>query len=417
MNIKESLKIAVKCIKANWMRSLLTMLGIIIGISSVIMIIGAGTGVRDYIVGLIEDMGSNAVLVSVDASTATEKDYITLEDVDNIKTKVKGVERCSPMLMGFGRATIDKTATEATAMLIGVNSDVQFALTNNCEYGRFFTDEEYNANAPIAVIGTNSADMAFGYRDVTNEYITVASSGKSMKIKICGVANVDAMAGSLGGGSSMMGSMFSSGSDQMVVALFMPCTTLTQITGADAQLGSVFVIAEEGYDYDAVGNAAVNYLKAAHSNYSNNMYTAQNMATYIEIVNIIMSVLTAFIACVGAISLIVGGIGVMNIMLVSVTERTREIGIRKSLGAKTSVITLQFLTESIILCLIGGLIGVTIGVAGAFAACSIIDILPNITWWLIVIALLFSSGVGLFFGIYPARKAAQMSPIDALRSE
>ena len=369
MNIKESLRIAVKCIRANWMRSLLTMLGIIIGISSVIMIIGAGTGVRDYIVGLIEDMGSNAVMVSVDATSATDKDYITLDDVQNIKTKVKGVERCSPMLMGFGRATIDKSATEATAMLIGVNSDVQFALTEPCEYGRFFTDEEYNANAPIAVIGTNSADMAFGYQDVANEYITVSSSGKSMKIKICGVANIDSMAGSLGGNSSMMSSMFSNGSDQLVIALFMPCTTLTQITGADAQIGSVFVIAEDGYDYDAVGNSAVNYLKSAHSNYSNSMYTAQNMATYIEIVDIIMSVLTAFIAGVGAISLIVGGIGVMNIMLVSVTERTREIGIRKSLGAKTGVITLQFLTESVILCLIGGLIGIAIGVTGAFAAC------------------------------------------------
>lgn len=416
MNINESLKIAVKCIRANWMRSLLTMLGIIIGISSVIMIIGAGTGVRDYIVGLIEDMGSNAVLVSVDATSATDSDYITLDDVENIKTKVKGVERCSPMLMGFGRATIDKTAKEATAMLVGVNSDVQFALTNSCEYGRFFTDEEYDANAPVAVIGTNSAEMAFGYEDVTNEYITVSSSGKSMKVKICGVANIDQLTSSMGGSSSMS-NLFSTGSDNIVVALFIPCTTLTQITGAEAKLSSVFVIAEEGYDYDAVGNAAVNYLKSAHGNYSQSMYTAQNMATYVEIVDIIMSVLTAFIACVGAISLIVGGIGVMNIMLVSVTERTREIGIRKSLGAKTRVITLQFLTESVILCLIGGAIGVTIGIAGAFAACSIIDIKPNITWWLIVVALLFSCGVGLFFGIYPARKAAQMSPIDALRSE
>lgn len=417
MNITESLKIAVKCIKSNWMRSLLTMLGIIIGISSVIMIIGAGTGVRDYIVGLIEDMGSNAVLVSVDTTSATDNDYITLDDVENIKNKVNGVERCSPMLMGFGRATIDKTATEATAMLIGVNSDVQFALTNSCEYGRFFTDEEYSANAPIAVIGTNSAQQAFGYEDVTNEYVTVSSSGKSMKIKICGVANVDALASTLGGSSSMSNMFSSAGGDKTIIALFMPCTTLTQITGADANLGSVFVIAKEGYDYDAVGNATVNYLKSAHGNYSNNMYTAQNMATYVDIVNIIMSVLTAFIACVGAISLIVGGIGVMNIMLVSVTERTREIGIRKSLGAKTKIITMQFLTESVILCLIGGLIGVTIGIVGAFAACSIINIKPNITWWLILVALLFSSGVGLFFGIYPARKAAQMSPIDALRSE
>ena len=416
MNITESLKIAVKCIKANWMRSVLTMLRIIIGITSVIMIVGAGTGVRDYIIGLIEDMGSNAVLVSVDTTQATDNDYITLDDVDNIKAKVSGVERCSPMLMGFGNATIDATATEATVMMVGVNSDVQFAMTNTCEYGRFFTDEEYAANAPIAVMGLESAKTAFGYEDATGQSITVSSSGKSMKIKVCGVANIDAMVNSLGGGTSI-GSMFQTNSDKPMIALFMPCTTLTQITGASANLSNVFVIAEEGKDYDTVGNATVNYLKAVHGNYSNGMYTAQNMATYIEIVDIIMKVLTIFIAGVGAISLIVGGIGVMNIMLVSVTERTREIGIRKSLGAKTRVITMQFLTESIILCLIGGFIGVVLGVAGAFAACSIIDITPKISIWLILLALLFSSGVGLFFGIYPAKKAAQLSPIDALRSE
>ncbi|MCI6361842.1 MAG: ABC transporter permease [Eubacterium coprostanoligenes] len=416
MNITESLKIAVKCIKANWMRSVLTMLGIIIGITSVIMIVGAGTGVRDYIIGLIEDMGSNAVLVSVDTTQATDNDYITLDDVDNIKAKVSGVERCSPMLMGFGNATIDATATEATVMMVGVNSDVQFAMTNTCEYGRFFTDEEYAANAPIAVMGLESAKTAFGYEDATGQSITVSSSGKSMKIKVCGVANIDAMVNSLGGGTSI-GSMFQTNSDKPMIALFMPCTTLTQITGASANLSNVFVIAEDGKDYDTVGNATVNYLKAVHGNYSNGMYTAQNMATYIEIVDIIMKVLTIFIAGVGAISLIVGGIGVMNIMLVSVTERTREIGIRKSLGAKTRVITMQFLTESVILCLIGGFIGVVLGVAGAFAACSIIDITPKISIWLILLALLFSSGVGLFFGIYPAKKAAQLSPIDALRSE
>ena len=214
-----------------------------------------------------------------------------------------------------------------------------------------------------------------------------------------------------------MSNLFQQNEDSLIVALFVPCTTLTQITGANSNLSSVFVIAEEGADNDAVGNATVNYLKAAHGNYSSSMYTAQNMATYIEIVDIIMEVLTAFIACVGAISLIVGGIGVMNIMLVSVTERTREIGIRKSLGAKTKVITMQFLTESIILCLIGGIIGLIFGIAGAYGACAIIDIQPKISVWIVLLALLFSSGVGLFFGIYPARKAAQLSPIEALRRE
>lgn len=415
MNISESLKIAVKCIKANWMRSLLTMLGIIIGISSVIMIVGAGTGARDYIVSLIEDMGSNAVLVSVDATQAQDSDYITLDDVENIKNKVNDVERCSPMMVGFANATIDASAKEATAMIIGVNSDVQFALTDGTKYGRFFTDEEYNASTPIAVVGTNSAETAFGYEDVTGQYVTVASSGSTMKMKICGVADIDSLVSSMGGGSSLS-SMFQTG-DKLTIALFVPCTTLSQLTGAEPTVSSVFVIGEEGRNNEAIGNATVNYLKAAHGNYSSSLYTAEDMATYVELVDIIISVLTAFIACVGAISLIVGGIGVMNIMLVSVTERTREIGIRKSLGAKTKTITLQFLTESIILCLIGGIIGVIIGVAGAYAGCAIIGIDANVNIGIIAIALLFSCGVGLFFGIYPARKAAKMSPIDALRRE
>ena len=315
MNISESFKIAVKAIKANWMRSLLTMLGIIIGISSVIMIVGAGTGARDYIVSLIEDMGSNAVMVSVDTTQATDNDYITLKDVENIKSRVNGVDRCSPMLMGFGKATIDSQAKEATAMLVGVNSDIQYALTEGCTYGRFFTDEEYSANSPIAVIGINSAQSVFGYEDVTGEYVTVSSSGKSMKVKIAGVANIDQIAQSAGGSSSLS-TMFQQNEDSPVIALFMPCTTLTQITGANSNLSSIFVIAQDGADNDAVGNATVNYLKAAHGNFAKNMYIAQNMATYIQIVDIVMQVLTAFIACVGAISLIVGGIGVMNIMLV-----------------------------------------------------------------------------------------------------
>ncbi|MCI9111277.1 MAG: FtsX-like permease family protein [Eubacterium sp.] len=416
MNIAESFKIAIKCIRANWMRSLLTMLGIIIGISSVIMIVGAGTGARDYIVSLIEEMGANAIMISVDATKATDNEYLTLDDVENIKNKIDSVESCSPMLMGFGNATIDSSAKNATAMIIGVNTDVQLAMPDGCSYGRFFTDEEYQANSPVAIIGSASAQTVFGYEDVTGESITIRSSGKAMKVRVCGVANIDQLAGSVGG-SSAFTSMFQQNEDSLIIALFMPCTTLTQITGADTKLSSAFVFAKEGEDNDAVGNAVVNYLKAAHGNYSNSLYVAQNMATYIEIVDIVMQVLTAFIACVGAISLIVGGIGVMNIMLVSVTERTREIGIRKSLGAKTRVITMQFLTESIIICLIGGIIGLTLGILGAYGACAIVGISPKITWWVILLALFFSSGVGLFFGIYPARKAALMSPIDALRRD
>lgn len=420
MNVTESFKIAIKAIKANWMRSLLTMLGIIIGISSVIMIVGAGDGAKNYIVSMIEEMGSNAVMISVDMTNAAETDYITLDDVTAIKEKVKGVDSCSPMLMGFGSAVVEEEIS-ATAMLLGGNADMQKSITSDMDYGRFFTEEEYNASRPVAVIGLTSAQDVYGYTDVVGKYIEVSSSSQSMRIKIIGVAKIDAMANMMGGSGNtdMMNSMFGGmmGSDKKTVALFMPATTQQKITGAADTIPNLFVMAEDENQLDAVGNATINFLKARHNNGDRDLYFSQNMATYIDLVNTIIGILTKFIAAVGAISLIVGGIGVMNIMLVSVTERTREIGIRKALGARTSHLTTQFLTESVIICLIGGVVGVILGVLGAYTACSVIDVAPSITPMTIGVALLFSCGVGLFFGIYPARKAAKMNPIEALRRE
>lgn len=417
MNISESFKIAVKCIRANWMRSLLTMLGIIIGIGSVIMIVGSGEGAKGYIVGMIEDMGANAVNISVDMTNATESDYITLEDVDNIKEKVSGVESCSPMLVGLGNSVIHEEVPAITT-IIGGNTDLESSL--EMQKGRFFNDEEYSGARPVAIIDSQSAKDAFGYTDVVGEYLDISSSSRSMRVKIIGVANIAGMAEMMGGSnnsqmiSSMMGGAMG---DKKMVMLYMPATTMQRITGASNYVSNVFIFAEDENQLDAVGNAAANYLKVRHNNADRDIYLVQNMATYIQLVDVIISVLTSFIAAVAAISLVVGGIGVMNIMLVSVTERTREIGIRKALGARTSHITFQFLMESVIICLIGGLLGVGFGVAGAYAACSFIDVQPAITPLIIGVALFFSCGIGLFFGIYPARKAAKMSPIDALRRE
>lgn len=417
MNLSESFKIAIKCIRANWMRSLLTMLGIIIGISSVIMIVGVGTGARDYIVSIIEEMGSNAVLLSVNQAKAQDADYITFDDVTNIKEKVNGVEWCAPFTMSFARAYLDSNETSAAAFLMGSSADMVYAMKTGCNYGRFFTEEEYNAAAPVALIETRNAEALFGYQDVVGEYVTVVSSGATKKIKIIGVADLDSVMSAGGGDNADMMGMMGMGSENNMIMLMTPCTTLSSITGDEGKLAMCFLVAEEGANNEAVGNAAVNYLKAAHGNYNSDLYYAEDMANYISLIDTVMRILTYVIAGISAVSLIVGGIGVMNIMLVSVTERTREIGIRKSLGARTSVITLQFITESIILCLIGGVIGLIVGLAGAFAMCLVMGIDPKVDLWIILMAIIFSTSVGLFFGIYPARKAAMMSPIDALRRD
>jgi putative ABC transport system permease protein len=179
----------------------------------------------------------------------------------------------------------------------------------------------------------------------------------------------------------------------------------------------VYLTANDDRFLDSAGASAVNVLKVRHSNSDREVYKVTNMATYIELVDTVINVFTAFIAAVGAISLVVGGIGVMNIMLVSVTERTREIGIRKALGAKTSNIMFQFLTESVILCCIGGFIGPVLGVGGALAAAAYVNVPIKIQFSTILLAVGFSSAIGIFFGIYPARRAAKMLPIEALRRD
>jgi len=178
-----------------------------------------------------------------------------------------------------------------------------------------------------------------------------------------------------------------------------------------------YLMANTDNNLESAGNAAANVLYSRHNNAGSGNYSVVNMATFIDLLDSVIKIFTAFIASVSGISLVVGGIGVMNIMLVSVTERTREIGIRKALGAKTSTILFQFLTESIILCVIGGIVGFVLGVGGAILVSAYMDIPMRIKFFTVAIAIGFSSAIGIFFGIYPARRAAKLPPIEALRRD
>ncbi len=187
--------------------------------------------------------------------------------------------------------------------------------------------------------------------------------------------------------------------------------------GSQDSFDTIYIMANDENDLEGAGNAALNRLRARHNNGDRDCYLVTNMATYIDLLDTVINIFTIFIAAVSAISLVVGGIGVMNIMLVSITERTREIGIRKALGAKTSTILFQFLTESIILCLIGGLIGLLIGVFGAAVVSHIMSIPLEVKPTTVAIAVGFSTAIGVIFGVYPARRAAKMPPIEALRRD
>ena len=234
---------------------------------------------------------------------------------------------------------------------------------------------------------------------------------QTVQLTIIGVTDASMMSS-----SSMpedMSSLMSSG--QTACSIIIPATLSDILNGNSGRYEMCYIMADSDDQLDTAGSAAMNVLYTRHGNFGSNDYNLVNMATYIDLLDTVISVFTTFIAAVSAISLVVGGIGVMNIMLVTVTERTREIGIRKALGAKTSTILFQFLTESIILCLLGGIIGFIIGSVGAFSVAHYMGIPIEMKFSTIAIAVGFSTAIGVFFGIYPARRAAKMQPIDALR--
>ncbi len=413
MNIIENIRIAIFSIKTNIMRSLLTMLGIIIGVASVIAVVTVGNGGRDYIIDMLSSMGSSMITITV-KSEAASGEFISNADIKALK-KIDGVECVTPMGYGIGSGSTDKINIDM-AIAIGGNTDLQTVMMAKTKKGRFFSEEEYDSAAKVCIMPNIMASMIFGTSDCVGKYFNLNMNNQTVSLKVIGLYDAAAsedMTDMMMENLSVMPSA-DMGSAAM---LLVPQTLLDAINGTSDQYNMIYVTAEDDSQLDAIGNIVSNVLYSRNNNFGSGVYIVQNMATYIDMLDSVIRILTIFIAGVSAISLLVGGIGVMNIMLVSVTERTREIGIRKSLGAKTSTIMFQFLTESVILCLIGGVIGLMLGVVGAYSIASIMDISVSLQATTVMLAVGFSSAIGIFFGIYPARRAAKMLPIDALRHE
>lgn len=401
---KESFLMAWASLVANKLRSLLTMLGIIIGVAAVIALVSIGNGVKQDIEDSISSLGSNLLVVLPGAprtpgarSSQGSMKSLKISDYEAI-AKLEGVKAASPMTNGS--YVVIYQNKNWTTSVAGVNSNFQDVNNWTMTSGRFFSDKNVQNRERVAVVGQTVVKNLFGDEDPVGKEIRV----KNIPFRVIGVLK------SKGNGTM--------GNDQDDTVLIPYTTSMERVEGID-YLRRVYVVAKDDEGIDRLQADIENLLRVRHNIKDTNLddFNIQNMKSIMETVAQTTGTFTLFLGAVAAISLVVGGIGIMNIMLVSVTERTREIGVRKALGATYSVIVTQFLIEAVVISLMGGFIGIAFGIGaskviGIVSGMSTIVSVPTI-----IMSFAFSMAIGLIFGIYPARKAAKLNPIDALHYE
>lgn len=398
----EYIKIALMNIKSNKGRSVLTMLGIIIGITSVIMIMSIGDGVKGQVNDELNAMAGGLISIYVNNEHSDEEVYFNTDDFEAVQDRVAGVKGVTPVYTLYGSSIAKKG--EFTAYVSGGTESMEFYQSEPIVAGRYFTASDYYSANKVCVITEQAAKKMFGTTDVIGLSIEITLYGVTQDLRIVGIRQDSASA------------LFSMYGDMINVEV--PLSVLSASYGVYfGNFTDFMIICEDPTQSVQVASNAINLLEALHDVRGKSVIQVQNMQDQISQINSVMGSISIFVVIVAAISLLVGGIGVMNIMLVSVTERTREIGIRKSLGARTGSILLQFLSESAIITLLGGIIGIILGIAGASVIGGAIGFAARVQIPTVLGASLFSAAVGIFFGIYPARKAAKLSPIEALRHE
>ena len=408
------MRLAFFSLRSNRMRTLLTMLGIIVGIASVISIVAVGQGAQEAMLGNFEEIGASTVLVLPDFSLFDEGAEISPEDVNAIRREVQNIRYAAPISYQMGSARVGSGPTR-TLNLYGMDNDGFNMLSPTMQYGRSLSPLDYQDGLPNALIDAYTATTVFGDpENALDQDINIELyGGMSARVHIVGVGTFD----SLEIITNVTTGSLRSDEDIAPLSLFIPLESVARITGSEVNISILALMGEDPSLAEPAAHRAIKILERRHNSEGQDAYRMRSMSAMVDQITSTMTLMAAFISVVASISLIVGGIGVMNIMLVNVTERTREIGIRKALGATPGDIELQFLSEAIILTSLGGLIGLGLGLLLAKILATYLKVRPlfSLAWSLA--SLLFSAAIGLLFGIAPAKKAARMNPIDALRYE
>jgi putative ABC transport system permease protein len=403
-----SLRIALRALMVNKMRSTLTMLGIIIGVGAVIAMIAVGSGAKQRIAEQIASMGSNLLMVMSGSSTsggirfgAGTVPTLTADDAKAILNEIPGVKYVDPNLSGVAQVVYGNQ--NWSTVINGSTPEVLEIRNWSLASGRPFTQQDIDGATKVCLLGMTVVENLFGGTDPVGQIVRI----KKVPFTVIGVL------------SSKGQTSFGHDQDDTI---FVPLSTAQKRLFGMQFPGMVRIISVQARAPEVMGeveNQINDLLRQRHhiQAHQDSDFTVRNLTELMATAEQSASVMSILLGAIASISLIVGGIGIMNIMLVSVTERTREIGIRIAVGAKGRDILLQFLIESLVLSLIGGIVGIGIGVVGTI-------ILSHFTQWptlfsinAILLAFLFSGGVGVFFGFYPARKASLLNPIDALRYE
>ncbi len=406
MNFLESVRTALKAIWVNKMRSFLTMLGIIIGIASVIAIVTLGNGSERMMKKEFETFGVNKIYLYMDWSQDVySRDIINISDYEAIQDIFsKELDAVSPVLGNSGSVIANNDKNKRMQVNLNGGNEYLDKIENlDMIEGRYLLKGDIQSARQSIVISKGMALSVFGRSNIIGEQLSIEAFGQIMEFNIVGMYQEK---------KSMFG-----GFGETTHEVYIPHTLAGKLSNNGDFVYQLQGIVAEGYESADILDKLTTFLERRHDNAGDNKYASFLPESQMDAVNNVMSTITVAISAIAGISLLVGGIGVMNIMLVSVTERTREIGIRKALGATHKEILSQFLIEAVIVSLIGGMIGTLLGigvanVVSAFAKISVVPELP-----VIGVAWFFSAAVGVIFGLLPANKAAKLNPIDALRYE